>query len=67
MAEYYAGETYLHRFDVRTKLIVFVAAMVLIFLFDDPLYNAAVALLLVAAVVPSRVPLRDVHHRENGD
>jgi energy-coupling factor transport system permease protein len=60
MAEYYAGETYLHRFDVRTKLIVFVAAMVLIFLFDDPLYNAAVALLLVAAVVPSRVPLRGV-------
>jgi len=60
MAQYYAGETYLHRFDVRTKLIAFVAVMVLIFLFNDPLYNAAVALLLIAVVAPSGVPLRGV-------
>jgi energy-coupling factor transport system permease protein len=60
MAEYYAGESYLHRLDVRTKILVFVAIMVLIFLFNDPLYNAALALLIVALVAPSRVPLRGV-------
>ncbi len=60
MAEFYSGETYLHRFDVRAKLVAFVAVMVLIFLFDHPAYNAAVAILFFAVVAPSGVPLKGI-------
>lgn len=60
MAEYFAGETYLHRLDVRTKTFAFVVVMVLIFLFDSPLFNAAVAAALVALVLPSGLPLKGV-------
>ncbi|HLF72826.1 MAG TPA: energy-coupling factor transporter transmembrane component T [Anaerolineales bacterium] len=44
MFEYLPGDSLLHRLDVRTKSLGFLAATVLIFLFTFPLYNLALAI-----------------------
>ncbi|MFG3699396.1 energy-coupling factor transporter transmembrane component T family protein [Micromonospora sp. NPDC047620] len=56
--EYRPGTSFFHRMDVRTKLLVFVVAVVLTFQFAHPLPNALLAvgslLLLPALGVPGR-------------
>ncbi len=43
--EYQPGNSFLHRLDVRTKLIGFLAIVIAVFLFSNPLYNLPVLLL----------------------
>lgn len=47
MFEYFPGNSLLHRLDVRTKIIGFIAMMVLTFLFKSPLINLGLAVLAV--------------------
>jgi energy-coupling factor transport system permease protein len=45
MFEYAPGDSLLHKLDVRTKTLGFLLVIVLVFLFDSPLYNLALSVL----------------------
>ncbi len=53
-------QTYIHKLDVRTKLILFILILVPLFAFNDPLYLAALLGLLLAVIIPSRLPIKQV-------
>lgn len=55
-------QTYLHRLSVEAKLIVFLCVIVAVFLFNHPLANLAVLLVLLAAVLPSGLDLKNVYN-----
>ena len=52
--------TYLHALHVVSKLVVFIAVMVVIFTFSNPMYILAMGLLLFALILPARLPLEGV-------
>jgi len=52
--------SYLHRLDIRTKLLVFLCIVVMVFLFNSPLYNLVIAVVLLGLVVPARLDLRGI-------
>jgi len=56
--EYYPGRSIVHRLDVRTKVAVFVALVVVLFLFRNPLYNAAVVVLVAGLAALAHLPFR---------
>lgn len=53
-------ETYIHRLDVRTKLVIFLTAITLVFLFNHPFYNLGLVVILLLAIIPSKIPLKNV-------
>lgn len=53
-------QTYIHKLDVRTKLILFILILVPLFMFNDPFYLSALLALLLAAIIPSRLPIKQV-------
>jgi energy-coupling factor transport system permease protein len=52
--------SYLHRLDIRTKLIVFLCLIVMVFLFNSPLFNLATAVVLLGAVLPSGLNIKRI-------
>lgn len=58
--EYLPQATYLHRLDVRSKILGFIALTFTIFLFDNPLYNLAGALLIVLLAYHTGLPWKKV-------
>ncbi|MHA6512946.1 energy-coupling factor transporter transmembrane component T family protein [Tessaracoccus sp. Z1128] len=48
----------LDRLDVRVKILAFVTVLVGMFVFSDPLANASLLVLLLAALAATRTPLR---------
>jgi energy-coupling factor transport system permease protein len=60
MNSYLDKETYLHKLDVRTKLILFVLALVPLFMFNDPLYLLALLGLLLAGILPAKLPVKQI-------
>ncbi len=60
MNSYLDQETYIHRLDVRTKLILFVLILVPIFMFNDPLFLLGILGLLFVAIIPSKLPIKQV-------
>lgn len=44
--EYLSQQTFIHSLDIRTKMVGFSGVLLLAFLFNNPLYNLAVALLV---------------------
>ena len=52
--------TYLHRLDVTTKLIGFLCIIISVFIFNHPLPNLIIVLVLLAAVLPARLDMRKV-------
>ena len=53
--------TYLHRMSVEAKLLVFFCVIVGVFLFNHPLPNLAMAVFLLALVLPSGLELSGVY------
>lgn len=53
-------KTYLHRLDVRTKLIAFLGIIIAVFLFNSPIVSFMIAALLFLLVVPSGINLKGV-------
>lgn len=58
--DYLPRETYLHQLDIRTKILGFIAITFTIFLFDNPLYNLAGALLIVLLAQNTGLPWKKV-------
>ncbi len=54
------SQTPIHRFDIRTKIIGFCGITILTFLFDDPLYNLFLALLLSPLVWIARLSAKRI-------
>ena len=52
--------TYLHRLDVRTKLIAFVCVVTLVFLFSSPFANLVILVALAAFVLPSGIGAKNI-------
>jgi len=59
--EYLPRQTYLHRLDIRTKLIGFIGIVILAFMFKDPLYNLAIAILVGILAFSIRMPLKKIY------
>jgi energy-coupling factor transport system permease protein len=60
LADYVHCDTFLHRLDVRTKLIWFCSFILVIFLFDHPLYSVTFLMLLVLILNASGLPSNGV-------
>ena len=60
MNSYLNQQTYLHALDVRTKLILFFLSLVPLFMFNDPVYLAALLALLLVAIVPAGLPMKQI-------
>lgn len=58
--EYHDGTSFAHRLDVRTKLLVFTAAIVLTFQFAHPLPNAVLAVVSLVLLPALGIPPRKV-------
>lgn len=56
--EHFPGRSFVHRLDVRTKTVAFIGLMVVLFLFRNPLYNAAVVLTVLGVATTARLPFR---------
>lgn len=56
LGQYYPGESFIHRLDPRTKLVVTMSVMTGLLLSFNVLIMAGIALLLSAAVCLSRIP-----------
>lgn len=54
--EYLQGDSFVHRLDVRTKILGFIAITLLSFLFQDPRYNGVIALFAGGLAVSSHIP-----------
>ena len=53
-------KTYLHKLDVRTKLIVFLCVIVSVFLFSNPWANLAILGVLLTIILPSGVGVKTI-------
>jgi len=53
-------DTYIHKLDVRTKLIIFILILIPLFIFNDPLYLLTLLGLLLVAILPAKLPLKQV-------
>ncbi len=60
MNSYLARNTYLHKLDVRTKLILFVLFLLPLFMFNDPLYLSVVLGVVFIGILPARLPVRQI-------
>lgn len=60
MNSYLEQETYIHKLDVRTKMILFILILVPIFMFNDPVSLLGVLVVLLIAIVPSKLPIKQV-------
>ena len=56
LADYVLRTTFLHRLDIRTKVVLFFVNITFVFLFNDPLYTIVVLLGTVACFVLSGLP-----------
>lgn len=56
--QYYESNSFVHRLDPRTKLILLIAVIVFIFIADGWLPLAVVALLIFATIFASKVPFK---------
>ena len=52
--------SYLHRLDIRTKLLAFLCLIVMVFLFNSPLFNLIIAVVLLALVLPAKLELKGI-------
>lgn len=59
-------ESYLHRLNVVTKLVIFLCIIIAVFVFSHPLYQAALFVLLLAFVLPARINLKGMFQTLGG-
>lgn len=60
LIEYLPQKTFIHSLDVRTKLIGFTGLAILAFLFGNPLYNLAAALVVLALALSAGLPFKRI-------
>ncbi len=58
--EYMSKETYLHRLDIRTKILGFVGIIILVFLFNNPFYNLIIAIMIGVLALSIKMPSQKV-------
>lgn len=58
--EYWPGTSFIHRLDVRTKIVGFVAMVVIVFLFSSPVPNAVLAVASIGLLLALGVPARSI-------
>lgn len=58
--QYYPGNSFIHKADPRTKILSLIAFIVLLFVSNNFYSLFACALLIIAAVAASRLPIRNV-------
>ncbi|KJR48760.1 hypothetical protein UF75_0811 [Desulfosporosinus sp. I2] len=58
LIEYLAGDTLIHRLDVRTKMFGFLGFMILSFLFEDPIYQLIIVFCTGLLAFWIKIPLR---------
>ena len=58
--QYYPSQSFVHRLDPRFKLLALIAIIVLLFVADNFYSLFAVALVIFAAIIASRVPFKSV-------
>ncbi len=56
--DYSPDQTFLHRLDVRTKCMGFIAITLFVFLFSNPLHNLILAFTLILVAVLIRMPFQ---------
>ncbi len=59
--EYLPEQSYIHRLDIRTKLFGFLGIMILAFLFNNPLYNLMVGVLVGALALSIKMPFKRIY------
>lgn len=60
LADYVHSDTFLHRLDVRTKLIWFCSFILAVFLFEHPLYIITILTMLLVVLTTSGLPSEGV-------
>ncbi len=60
VGQFIPGDSFLHRLDPRTKIMLSLAVVVALFTVDSPLSYGMIAVLVFAAIWASRVPVRMV-------
>ena len=60
LGRYYPTQSLLHRLDPRTKVLISIVLMALVFIASNPLPLAAAGLLTVTLIALSRVPVKQV-------
>ena len=58
--QYYPAQSFVHKLDPRIKLLALIGFITLLFVADNFYSLFAVALLIVAAIIASRVPFKSV-------
>ena len=58
--EYTDSNTLAHRLDVRTKVIIFIGVIILAFLFNNPLFNLVLVLLLGVVALLIKIELKQI-------
>lgn len=58
--EYLPKQTYLHRLDVRTKIIGFTGLSILLFLFANPLYNLVLSFFVAILAYSAGLPIKKI-------
>ncbi len=58
---YFKGNTLIHKFDPRTKIILLVFYVLLALIYSDPIYLGAVLLSAIIIWVYSRIPIKEVN------
>jgi len=57
---YFKGNTLIHKFDPRTKIILLVFYVLLALIYSDPIYLGAVLLSAIIIWIYSRIPIKEV-------
>lgn len=60
--DYLPSNSYIHSFDIRTKMLCFSCIVVLSFCFDHPLYNLLVLALVGILALVARFPFTKLYH-----
>ena len=60
------NESYIHRLNVVTKLFLFLCVIIAVFLFNHPLPNLILALVLLALILPAKLNLKGMFATLNG-
>ena len=62
LGRYFPGDSVVHRLDPRTKLLITIAYMVILFLVDELWVFALIAVFMYLATLAALIPIRYILH-----
>lgn len=60
MLEYISSNSFVHRIDVRVKALVFLLLTIVSFIFNHPLFNASLALIITMIYIYMKIPFKQL-------